>query len=513
MSAFDDFARYILPPSLVSWGNRGLSIFKGQFSSASRPARDAIVSYDRMISDYAREVDFPVTRDGKLYYARTSVASLGLLDAQSLNIAERDIRGMIADLVGAGLFSYEKPGEVLPYSPTAWPFRGGYENNGRTLTYDSRMTDPLRFVDIPPRIAGLQLTDQLCRYEPSAFPEKWPRAKGVRAIYPTPKLVTDRSAFSDDSMIERAGRLADAVTRYMRAANVNIRRHPLGLALAQPGEFFGDTLPPWGQNSGAGANVEWLKAKHGSGWRSYWTRNWRGFIHLPPEMADPISSSLTINVDEMVMSSIRQRMKAGYDLGRTGDHAMDAMADATMEFARLVQVASALVEIGDNANGPQSKLTHLHAATLADVTMRRLGYSQLNQPFGSNLYTYLNALEREKSARENQRNANALRVLSMGRYDGDGSGDMVSGATMATLQLALAFAPVMAAGPAGLIIGIAAIVIIGCIALIAWLTGDTEVPRPDLMVLRDGAGNCFPGITAKAAILESPVVRSIPERT
>lgn len=511
MSGFDDFMRYLLPPSVVSWGNRGLSIFKGQFASPSRVMRDAIVGYDRLITDYARETELPVTRDGKLYYARTSVASIGLLDATSLNIAERDIRALVTELVDAGLFSYEKPGETLPYSPSAWPYRGGYETNGRTLTYDSRMTDPLRFMEIPPRVAGLQLTDHLCRYEPSAFPEKWPRTRGVRAVFPTPKLVTNRSAFSDDALIDRAGRLADAVTRYMRAANVNIRRHPLGLAIAQPGEFFGDTLPPWAPNSTAGNNVAWLKEKHGSDWRRYWTRNWRGMIHLPPEMADPISSQLVINIDDVVLSSIQMRMKAGAGGDRTSDHAMDTMADATMEFARLVQIASALVEIGDNANGPQSKLTHLHASTLADVTMRRLGYQQLRQPFGSNLYTYLNALDREKVARENQRNANALRVLSMGRYDGDGSGDMVAGASIATLQLALAFAPALAAFPAGTIVGICAIVIIGIIALISWLTGDSEVPRPDLMILRDTGGNCFPGISAKAAILESPVVRSIPE--
>jgi len=472
-----------------------VSLFKGRVASRDTVSSQAMAGYDTLMTDYAREVRLPVVRDGALFYKVTSIASMGILSASDLDSAERDIIAIRDQLIADGVLSWQRP-SVLPFPVNAYPGRGVYVN-GMSMVHDTRYLDPLRFFEWPQRLAGLIANSHVCAYEPRRFPEKWPRPVGIRPLYVTPKFFSN-AEFPDERLIELMGRMADALSRYFTASNVNMRRNPLSLSFFGPVEYWGDSVLP--QDS----RVQALKQQRGApGFFPYWTRLTRYMLVMPPPGADPAGQQLRIDCapGSPQRDSIRQRLKVGAPGHgeRQGDHLAWIVADGAMEFARLMQVASAAVEIGALRSGkPQSRLVHIHAATLCDVTLRRLGYDQLQLPQGSNLFTYLNALDEEKRWRERKRDQNALSVLGLAGVD-NGGNDRVNGGSSASTEAALASVTPL--------LPVIMWAVKGVIALVAWLTSDTEVPRPELNALHDAAGNCFLGVDARGAILEGPLVR------
>lgn len=497
MTTFQEFLEYTGLASLVR-------LFKGNVASSDTVSRAAVASYDHLMTDYSRTTRIPVVRNGQLYYAQANIADLGFLQASERDRAQADIRRALDELVAGRFFARESPG-ALPFSPTAFPGRGVAVPNVSHV-YDSRIMAPGRFLEYPPRVKGLAVYGGMCDLNVNAFDARWPNAQGVRPMYATGKLFTDRTAFPDTAVIQYAGRLCDALLRYARASNVNVRRWPLTISMMVGPEFPGDTIPP--TTGASGEQVARLKRDHGASWQSFWIRNWERFIQLPPGQSDPASSTFRVNTTPLIMEALRQRMKVGSATpGDSGDHEASTWADPMMEFCRLVQVCEAAVQIGDPTTGPQAVLSHLQATCLADQILREAGYIQLGLPQSSNLFAYTNRLAQEREAAARKREADLYKFISLGRYQAsDGTG--FSGAAVATMELACALAPIATQFPVGTIAALVAAIGIGIAALVIWLTGDDPSQfRPDLYQLRDRAGNCFLGINATDAILESPVLR------
>lgn len=494
---FDDFLEFTGLGSLFR-------LFKGQVASSDTVSRAAVASYDHLMTDYSRTTRIPVIRNGQLYYAQANIADLGYIIAAERDRAETDMRRALEELRAGAFFSYDNPG-TLRFSPTAYPGRGVAVPNVSHV-YDSRISAPGRFLEYPPRVKGLAVYGGMCDLNVNAFDTRWPNAQGVRPMFATSKLFTDRTAFPDTAVIQYAGRLCDALLRYMRASNVNVRRNPLTIAMMVGPEYPGDKIPP--TTGASGEQVARLKRKQGAAWEAFWIRNWERFIQLPPGQSDPASSTFRINTTPLILESLRQRMKVGSATpGDSGDHEASTWADPMMEFCRLVQVCEAALQIGDPRTGPQAPLSHLQATCLSDQILREAGYIQLNLPQSSNLFAYTNRLAQEREAAARKRESDIFKFLSLGRYQAsDGTG--FSGAAVATMELATALAPIATQFPVGTIVALVAAIGIGLAALALWLTGDDpNAYRPDLYQLRDRAGNCFLGINATDAILESPVLR------
>lgn len=487
MLSFESFIHYLGLDGLVS-------LFKGGANSKDRVSSDAVAAFDGLSSDYREVVRVPVTRDGQLFYRRTSVAELGIIDHEQRDTAERDMRAVLSELLAAGVFTTSKDWTRLPFPRTAYPYSG--VESASSARHDSRLTDPLRFFERPARLRGFAANGGLCGYNPSQFPaNEWPFPAHVTPLYITPKAITDRDGVTDNAILSWTGRLVDALTRYAKGSNFNVNKHPLTLALYDPMEFPGDTIPP---TVGVFAEqVQWLKNERGQGWENYWIRVDDRMVRMPVVGSDPANAEITLVASQGVLNGLRQRVKAGVACENVGDHGDATWSDPMMEFARLVQVCSAVLEIGDTHNGVQSPLVHLHAACKVDNLTRRLAYTQLHLSQGSNVYTYVNALNREEQARKNKAVQNALAVATMSSMT-SGS-DSMAGGTIATVELALTVA-----GPVGAVV---AVVVIGVAALIAYLTTDTHVDRPDLYTLRDTGNNCFVGLDAVHSITDGPTIR------